>query len=167
MIERVIERSAALGQSRTILITNQPAAYESLGLPMFGDVIADKGSLGGIYTALMQSQTTYTLVLACDMPFVSPELLRLMHSFTINDEYDVVVPRVDGYPQGLHAIYGAACREPIRDQLEANRLKVIGFYDSVRVKYLDEADYHSCDQQHNALMNVNTPQELERAKQYL
>ena len=57
----------------------------------------------------------------------------------------VVVPRFDGYPQGLHAIYSKACLEPIRRKLDADKLKVIGFYDEVRVRYVDEPEYAPFD----------------------
>ena len=49
------------------------------------------------------------------------------------------MPRVDGYPQGLHAIYKKTCIEPIAEQLAADRLKIIRFYDQMRVRYLDES----------------------------
>ena len=146
LIEHVIARSAKLGQAETILITNKPADYEHLALPMYADIMPDKGSLGGIYTALMKAKSEWVLVLACDMPFINTELLRFMIA-QIDADIDIVVPRVAGYPQGLHAIYKKACIEPIRQQLAANRLKIIRFYDRMRVRYLDEADYAEFDPQ--------------------
>jgi molybdopterin-guanine dinucleotide biosynthesis protein A len=76
----------------------------------------------------------------------------------------VVVPRVESYPQGLHALYSQACLAPIKRRLDAHRLKVIGFYEDVRVKYLDEADYVPYADAERALMNVNTPDDLARAR---
>ena len=164
LIEHIIGRVAGLGQAETMLITNRPDDYAHLGLPMVGDVLPDKGSLGGIYTALHHSQTAYTLVVACDMPFLNPALLRHMVGLCVGDQYDVIVPRVDGYPQGLHAIYSQGCVEPIRARLEADRLKVIGFYDDVRVRYLDEAEYAPLNPDGLSFSNVNTPEELAEAR---
>ncbi|MFQ3568760.1 MAG: molybdenum cofactor guanylyltransferase, partial [Aggregatilineales bacterium] len=76
LIEHVLERTRDLGQAETILIVNQPALYAHLGLPMFADLLPDKGSLGGIYTAIHHSGTPYTLCVACDMPFLNARLLR-------------------------------------------------------------------------------------------
>lgn len=166
LIEHVIQRSANLGQAETILITNKPAEYEQLELPMFCDALPDKGSLGGIYTALIEAASEFVLVLACDMPFVNPDLLRLMIA-QLNDQLDIVVPRVDGYPQGMHAIYRKTCIAPIREQLAANQLKIIRFYDQMRVSYLDEADYAALDPAGRAFANLNTPAELEQARQQL
>lgn len=162
LIERIIERTQDLGQQTTMLITNTPDEYTHLNVPMFADVIPDSGSLGGIYSALYHSKTTHTIVIACDMPFVSADVLRLMQTHA--DNADVVVPTVEGYPQGLHAIYSKNCLEPIRAKIESKRLKVIGFYEQVRVTYLDETALETVNSDGLAFMNVNTPEELEIAR---
>lgn len=165
MIQHVIERVADLGQNETFIITNRPDDYQHLGLPMFPDVVPDKGSLGGIYTALHHSTYHHTLVVACDMPFLNPDLLHYMLAHTAN--MDVVVPRVDGYPQGLHAIYNQNCLAPIRQRLDADRLKVIGFYDQVKVRYVDENEWQVFDPKGLSFHNVNTPEELAAANELL
>lgn len=164
MIEHIIERLSDLGQSETILITNRPDDYAHLGLPMHADVIPEKGSLGGIYSAIYHSQYPHTLVVACDMPFVNPALLRYMIGLC-DGSYDVIVPRVEEYPEGLHAIYRKACLEAIKKQLDADRLKVIGFYGDVRVRYIDEPEYATFDPKGLSFQNINTPEELEKAQQ--
>ena len=166
MIQHVIDRITGLGQSETILITNQPSAYEQFGLPIFTDVYPDKGSLGGIYTAITYAQHPYILVVACDMPFLNSNLLRFMVS-QITEDIDIIAPRVEGYPQGLHAIYNKTCLLPIQERLDANRLKIIRFYDDVRVRYLDESAYETYDPDGLSFTNLNTPDELDDARQQL
>jgi molybdopterin-guanine dinucleotide biosynthesis protein A len=169
MIEHVIERVSNLGQDETILITNRPDEYAHLALPMYTDVLVDKGSLGGIYSAVTYSTSPYTLVVACDMPFVNPELLRYMVGLLDKTDkpFDVIVPRVDGYPEGLHALYGKGCLAAVRDQLDRNQLKVVGFYPNVRVRYLDEPEYQRLDPQKRSFQNVNTPEEIQQAEAIL
>jgi molybdopterin-guanine dinucleotide biosynthesis protein A len=164
LIAHLLARVAALGQDETILITNRPDDYAHLGLAMFTDVLPGKGALGGIYTAIHASQSPYALVLACDMPFVNADLLRYMLGLTEGSEVDVVVPRVEDHPQGLHAIYSQACLSAIRARLEADRLKVIGFYDDVRVRYLDPPEWSRLDPQGLSFHNINTPAELLKAQ---
>lgn len=169
LIEHVMERVSNLGQDETLLITNRPADYAHLRLPMYTDVLPDKGSLGGIYTAIHYSRSEYTLVVACDMPFVNPKLLRYMINLLDEKDgpFDVVVPRMDGYPEGLHAIYHKNCLNPIRVQLERNQLKVIGFYSGIRVRYLDEPEYTALDPKRLSFQNINTPEEIRRAEDLL
>ena len=166
LIERVIDSSADLGQAETILITNRPADYAHLNLPMFRDALPGKGSLGGIYTALLEARSEFVLVLACDMPFISADLLRFLTE-QINDDIDIIAPRVEGYPQGLHAIYRKTCIGPIREQLAADRLKIIRFYDRMRVRYLDELEYAPYDADGRCFANLNTPEELAEAGRLL
>ena len=170
IIERILERTADLGQAETILITNRPKAYAHLGLPMFQDILPEKGALGGIYTAIARSAHPYTLTLACDMPFVNPHLLRYM--LALRDAidgtpWDVIVPRVYGHPQGLHAIYAQTCLRPIRMQLETGNLRVIDFYDVMRVRYLTHAEYAPLDPRGLSFFNINTPEDLQTAEALL
>jgi len=162
LIERIIDRTKDIGQQETILITNTPDEYAHLHLPMYSDVVPDSGSLGGICTAIHHSKTSHSIVIACDMPFVSADLLRFM--MTHAENADVVVPTVDDYPQGLHAIYSKNCLESIRGKIEEKRLKVIGFYDDVHVTYLDEEMLEKFNPE-VVFMNVNTPEELEKARE--
>lgn len=164
VIEHLLSRVDGLGQAETILVTNRPADYAHLGLPMVGDVLPDKGSLGGIYTAVHASRQPYTLVLACDLPFANPALLRYMLGLCAGDTFDVIVPRVNGYPEGLHAIYSKNCLTPIRRLLDADRLKVVGFYPEVRVRYVEEAEHRPFDASGLSFFNVNTPEELAEAQ---
>ena len=51
------------------------------------DLVPRCGPLGGIYTALKTSAADAELFLACDMPFVSPELMeQLVESWRQNQE---------------------------------------------------------------------------------
>ncbi|NDJ53251.1 MAG: molybdenum cofactor guanylyltransferase [Chloroflexi bacterium] len=164
VIEHVIERVTNLGQQETFVITNRPTAYRHLGLVMVSDLVPEKGSLGGIYTAITHSPTDWVLVVACDMPFLSSTLLQHMVSLIQESSFDVIVPRVEGHPQGLHALYHKRCLDPIREQIEQDRLKVIGYYDQVRVRYLDESEYQGYDPEGWAFFNLNSPADLADAR---
>lgn len=166
LVERVIAASADLGQAETMLIANQPDDYRRFGLPIHRDILPNKGPLGGIYTALTKAKSDWVLALACDMPFVNRDLLRHMIEQT-DDAADIVVPRVDGYPQGLHALYRRTCLKPIERQLEADRLKIIRFYEQMRVRYLDESDYAAIDPDGCCFTNLNSPAQLAEAERLL
>jgi molybdopterin-guanine dinucleotide biosynthesis protein A len=167
MIEHVLASISDLGQDETILITNRPADYAHLHLLMFADVIPDQGALGGIYTALHNSHNADVLTLACDMPFLNPDLLRYMIALRAErgSPYDIIAPRVDDHPQGLHALYNQKCLPFIRAKIDAHRLKVISFYDDVRVRYLEPPEWSRLDPRGLSFHNVNTPEELQAAQQ--
>jgi molybdopterin-guanine dinucleotide biosynthesis protein A len=170
LIEHVAARAAlAFPDAPRLVIAGRPDAFAFLRLPCHPDVIPDQGALGGIYTALYHSRTVDTLVVACDMPLIQPDLLRYLAGLRVPEPagYDVIVPRVDGYPQGLLAIYRRTCLGPVRASLEAGQRRVIGFYDRMRVLTVDEADYAPHDPHGLSFFNVNTPEDLAAARQHL
>jgi molybdenum cofactor guanylyltransferase len=164
LIERVIEVVQQV-TAEVILITNTPEQYQRFGLPMFADVIAEAGSLGGIYTGLVSAKAPYSLCLACDMPFVRPEFLRFLCDTTA--EADVVIPRNAEDFQPLCAVYSQACCEPIRQKIEAGRLKITGFFDQVCVRVIDGDLLARYDPHDVMFFNANTPEEYAKAQHML
>ena len=169
LIEDVLEQMAGLG-AETVLITNQPQAYRYLGVPLFGDVLPDVGALGGLYSALHHSTRARTLCVACDMPFVARPLLE--HLIALSADCDAVVPRLRAGPAGgleaepFRAVYArAACLGPIRAALDAGRRRVISFFPDVRVRFVDEPEIERFDPDHRSFFNINTPEDLDRARQ--
>jgi molybdopterin-guanine dinucleotide biosynthesis protein A len=164
LIERVIEVIRQV-TDEVILITNTPELYERFGLPMFADVIPDAGSLGGIYTGLVSSHTPHILCLACDMPFVKPAFLGFLCDTAATGAADVVIPQNAEDFQPLCAVYSQACREPMRQKIEAGRLKITGFFEQVRVRVIAGDLLARYDPHDVMFFNANTPEEYEQARQ--
>jgi molybdopterin-guanine dinucleotide biosynthesis protein A len=161
VIERVIERVAPLSDDLT-LITNEPAPYRYLGQRLVGDVVPGKGSLGGIYTAIHAAHYDHCLAVACDMPFLNPDLLRYL--IGLAPGYDVVIPRIAKFPETLHAVYGKRCLEPIKRRLLADQLKIVGFFDEVRVRTVERDDVARFDPAFRSFLNMNTPADWEQVQ---
>ena len=145
-----------------LIVTNTPELYAFLGLPMVADVYPDHGSLGGIYTGLKAAAGDAAFTVACDMPFLHPEVVRLVVARA--GEADVVVPRVGAQHETMHAAYAKACLPHIEERLVAGRLKITGFFERVRVVEIIESEVALFSDPTVTFMNVNTPEELERAR---
>lgn len=128
------------------------------------DRYAEGGSLGGIYSGLLEARHDFALAVATDMPFLSLDLLRWM--LAQPRDFDVLVP-VREEPEPLHALYSKACLEPMRRRLDAGRLKITGFFEDVRVRYVEPATLARLDPEGDSFFNVNTPADLTRARQIL
>jgi molybdopterin-guanine dinucleotide biosynthesis protein A len=148
-----------------LLVTNTAGSYADLGLPMVADVFPDKGSLGGIYSAISAAATPYSFVVACDMPFLQAAVIRYL--LVQIADHDVVMPEVHGEMQPLHAIYSKACLPLILRRLQANRLKIVGFLPEVRVRMVREDELQSLAPDLLAFQNLNTPEEFQDAVQRL
>lgn len=160
MIETVLATVAGLG-AETLLITNKPAEYEHLNLPMVGDVYPDHGPLGGIYTAVHAAAHPHVLVVACDMPWLNRSLLEYM--IGLRQTADIIVPRWEKYPEPLHAIYSQACLAPIKAKLKEKRLKITGFFGQVSVRFVEQQEIEAFDKDGRSFANINSPDDLEEA----
>ena len=162
IIERVLDAvTPSVGE--VLLVTNTPDLYAFLGLPMVADVYPDHGSLGGIYSGLKAATGDAAFTVACDMPFLHPDVVRLVVSRAATA--DVVIPRVGDRLETMHAVYAKSCLPHIEALLAARRLKIVGFFERVRVAEIAEAEVARHRDPALVFMNVNTPEELARARE--
>jgi len=164
LVDRVVEVMRSVFDD-LLMVTNTPDVYADLSVPMVRDVWPEKGSLGGVYSAIYHAATPYCLVVACDMPFLQAAMLRYL--ITQMADYDVVVPDVLGELQTLHAIYSKACLPPIERRLEMHRLRIVGFFPAVRVRTVTASELEPYDPALLAFQNLNTPEEFQAAEQWL
>jgi molybdopterin-guanine dinucleotide biosynthesis protein A len=161
IIERVM-RAVAPAVDDVLVVTNAPELYAFLGVPMVPDALPDHGSLGGIYSGLKAASGEAALTVACDMPFLSPEVARLLVARAA--EGDVVIPRVGGQLETLHALYAKTCLPLMEERLRQGQLKISGFFEHVRVVEIAEDEVARWGDPAVIFMNVNTPDEWERAR---
>lgn len=60
-----------------LLVGCDPRPYAFLGLPCVPDAFPGTGPLGGVYSGLAAARNPYALAVACDMPFLSVDLLKV------------------------------------------------------------------------------------------
>jgi molybdopterin-guanine dinucleotide biosynthesis protein A len=161
IIERVLDVVTAVVDD-VLIVTNTPELYASLNVPMVGDVYPDHGSLGGIFSGLAAASGDAAFTVACDMPFLHREVARLVVARA--GEGDVVIPRVGEQLETMHAVYAKACLPHIEARLREGRFKIVGFFDRVRVVEIDAREVARHRAPDVVFMNVNTPDELARAR---
>ncbi len=180
LIERVLERVQQVAEE-TIIVTNSPQQYAHLPARLVPDVVRGRGPLVGIYSGLQAARHDLAIVVACDMPFLKPDLLRFM--LAESAEYDVVIPHtaVSAAPRGLHArppagptaktkglhplhaAYRRTCLPVIEKLIDTDDLRVIAFLAAVRVRYIEPDEIARFDPRRQSFFNVNTPAEWEQA----
>lgn len=159
LIERVIMVMQSLFQ-HLILVTNTPDEYAYLKLPMHEDLIKGLGPIGGVFTGLSVIPNDAGFFVACDMPFLNHDLIR--HMAKNKGSFDVVVPRISGMMESLHALYDKQCLPAIRRLINSKEYQTIRILQEVSVRYVDEDEIRGFDPKLRSIINVNTPQELRR-----
>jgi molybdenum cofactor guanylyltransferase len=167
MLQHVIDRvSRVVDEIVVVKARGQtlPEVTSELPLRVAEDLYPDCGPLGGIYTGLSSTDAGRSLAVACDMPLLAEPLLREL--LRRSDGCDVVMP-VLAYPEPLHAVYGRACIDPIRERLDAGQLKITNFLGAVHVCYAREDDCRRFDPDLRSFSNTNTEEDLNRARELL
>lgn len=162
LIERVLKALAQVFQ-QIVIVTGEQRKYGDLGYPVIVDQYPHCGPLGGIHAGLQAAKTPFIFVVACDMPFVSPDAILGFISLATKD-CDVVIPKKETGVEPLFALYGTACLKPIEKALQVGSYRVSSFFPEVRVQYVEEETWRQWFAMGHCLVNVNTPEDLQKAR---
>jgi len=127
------------------------------------DTFELQGPLVGIYSGLQASRTDINVVVACDMPFLNPDLLQELAG--LSGKYDIVVPVVAGKAQPTHAVYRLRCADAIRAALGQGISSPLQFLKRVRTLFVPEGKIAVLDPHFLSFCDVDTQADLEKAEQ--
>jgi molybdopterin-guanine dinucleotide biosynthesis protein A len=146
----------------SIIISTSSDAYQSFGYKTVADEIPGIGPMGGIYTALKQSNTEKNLLLSCDLPFVSMELLSFI--LKNSEGYQVTVPwEGNHHYEPLCGFYHLSVLEQIQGFIEENNYKLPDLFKEIAINRLvinKELDFYT----EELFLNVNSKHDLARAE---
>jgi len=140
-----------------ILIISNNDDYRQFNFPIYSDIIANKGPIGGIYTGLIKSNTEVNIVISCDSPFMTASFINklLAHSgdqeVTISSYNDRVHPTI--------GIYNQSITPTLKQQIDNNEFKLMNTIEKVRHQIIP---FSSTDEAIDPIIfsNINTQQEL-------
>ncbi len=163
LLEIVIERASAV--CTEVIVACGSRSFEPWRGPpvrFVPDAISGQGPLAGLHAALTAAREEFALVVACDMPFLSPRLLAYMAA--LPRRYEALVPLVDGRWHPAHAVYARSCLPMIEGLLAQGRNKMEDLIDGLRVQPLSEDAVRGSDPGELSLFNLNTARDLTRAR---
>ncbi len=136
----------------SVALIGDPDRLAHLGLPVFPDELPSCGPASGIYTALKVTDTDWNLVLACDMPGVSSELLcELLRRAEGSERNCIAAVGAYGEPEPLCAAYHRRCLPALGRSIRDKRLRMRDFVKEIGAVWVKANA--------SALANVNTPSE--------
>jgi molybdopterin-guanine dinucleotide biosynthesis protein A len=148
-----------------ILVVTAEEDYDCSHLPvrLVTDKIPQKGSLGGVYTGLVEAKNSLIFVVACDMPFLVNESISRL---CLESASDVVVVKLSTGLQPLHARYSKRCAPFIEQMIQKGDLKIQNLVTQTEltVKIIEETLFDDIDPYRKSFMNINTPADLEFAR---
>jgi molybdenum cofactor guanylyltransferase len=167
LLARTVSVMAGLFQDVLIIIAQDSPPLTVPECTVHRDMIADCGSLGGLYTGLAKAVSDRIFVVACDMPFLNPDMIRW---FVERDPAaDIVMARLPSGLQPLHAVYGKKALSALERMATSQKLKIqdIVSEPSLRTTFVSPAEWGERDRLAQSFQNVNTPADLEAARSTL
>ncbi len=164
LIQWVIDRLAILSTEIIIATAHGKAipCSSAVEIKTVADIYHGKGPLVGIYSGLIASSSSRAIVVGCNTPFLSVGLLEYMTQLC--STFDVVVPRIGKKVEPLCAVYSKNCLVPMQGLLEQNELRISALFSMVRVRYIEEAEINRFDPEHLSFSNINSQDNLEKAR---
>lgn len=127
--------------------------------PVVEDVFPGCGPLAGIHAALRSSQTDLNLILAVDVPFLSPEFLQFMITKSRCGAM-VTVARTSGGWQPLCAVYRRQFADLAEKCVRAGIYRIDGLFFPATTSVIDDEELRVAGFSPDLFRNLNTPQDL-------
>ncbi len=165
LIQRSIARLGPIADE-LLITTNNPQAYQFLTLPLFTDLIPNRGALGGLYTALSVARHPLVAVIACDMPFINPRLLTAQRAALEASHADLVIPKTEQGLEPFHAIYRReTCLPLVQAALDEGHWRVDAWFKQARMRVFQIDEIRTYDPDLLSFINVNTAEEFKQAEE--
>lgn len=163
LLERALEVARAV--TSDVRIVGDAAKFAAFG-PVVEDVFRGCGPLGGIHAALRASLAELNLMLAVDVPFVSPALLKyLIERARGERDAAATVARAGGGWQPLCAVYRREFADLAERALGAGRYKIDALFDATHVQVISEEELKAVSFSPTMFRNLNTPADLAEASE--
>ena len=164
LIERLRDRLLILNRE-ILIISNDFSGYEYLGLPLYKDVIPDRGALGGLLTALTISNTPFVGLIAADMPFASPQLLTHLLELIQYEEGDAALPSTKSSLEPLHGVYRCdTCLPLVKDAIKRDLWRMRSWHDQANILTLSPQKTTEVTGNTHTFTNLNTPEDFSAAE---
>ncbi len=133
MVQHIINVVKLLVDEIIIIANN--TEYRKFDLPVYEDLIKDQGPLAGIYSGLNYSKSEKNIILSCDAPFVSKELISYLIKNGAN--HDVTIPKYDNKTHQLIGVYSKSCLATIKSELDKGQRKIKKALSKVNLNIVD------------------------------
>jgi len=136
-----------------VTLIGPPELYGKLGFAVIPDKFEGCGPLGGLHAALSATSGEWNLLVACDMPAVTHELLEELLAAAEASGADALVPQTPAGLEPLCAVYHARLLTAVESAIHSKRLKMHDFVSTIHARLWPAPEP-------GLFRNLNTPEEL-------
>ena len=140
-----------------IIIISNNESYTKFGIPVYADIIKDKGPVGGIYTGLYNSTTELNFCISCDVPMISSDFILWLLKRSGNTS--ITLPMCKDKVHQMIGVYSKQVLSNFKESTEKGHLKLSQVNSDMACEIIDiEKEYANFDEL--IFSNINTKNEL-------
>lgn len=153
----------AVGEQVLINCNKEQDRYQALSKRLCEDAYPEyPGPLAGLHSLLAASNSDILFVVPCDTPFINVQLIEALGQRAVQQRLSgeslrPVALQCETFRHPLHCCLPRSCFESITQHIEQGKHKLIRWFEN------NDADWISTSDS-GALININTPEELQLAK---
>ena len=163
LLDRVLSVLLGIFPEVLLVLAERDLPRQDERIRMVTDLIPGCAAVGGLYTGLYYSRYPRAFVVACDMPFINPDVIEFFSQKL--EAADVVLAQLVTGLQPLHGLYSKKCLPFLKEMMDAGelRLQYIADKQGLVVHRIPESEIKSLDPQLLSFLNLNSPSDVELA----
>lgn len=145
---------------------NRPDLFKDYSYSVIGDLYPRCGPLGGLASVLKSVSEEGVFFVACDMPLLRIELIRLMKN-QWSSQWEAFVPKDrEGRWIPTCSIYSKRILPFILENIAQKNYRVHSLFSQIKIKALEPSQWEGVDPEGHSFLNINTPAEYEELKSH-
>ena len=162
---RLMEQLIAQLKTRfpdVLVASATPQLYNPQEVRVIEDIYPGLGPLGGIHSALVQAESPWVFVVACDMPYVELPYIDYMRQRLVTGEYQACATCREGRLEPFHAFYSSSSLPQLEADLAQGLYSVTRFLKKINTLIIPEEEAAPYVPGWRAFLNLNTPEEYRK-----
>ena len=111
-----------------LILSTNTNDLDFLTFKKVADKIENLGPIAGFHSALSESKTRHNLIVSCDTPFISSELLSYL--LKNKEDFDLVLPEFNNHLQPMVGYFNTNCLDIIIHQIKIGNIKPINIFEN-------------------------------------
>ncbi|MGL6064585.1 MAG: molybdopterin-guanine dinucleotide biosynthesis protein B [Fusobacteriaceae bacterium] len=142
---------------KIILSLNSNQTFTFPNIKIVYDDYKKIGPLGGLHSSLKALETDFAIVIPCDMPYISNDILNYLLQFTIPSLEAVLVKDNNNKINPLFGIYHKNVLPKLEEFITKGNYKATTFLDNLKIKEISLE--HTIFNREKTFLNINTCEE--------
>ncbi len=147
--------------SDKIILSSNNHLFEKFKAEIVSDLFKDIGPISGIYSSLLKSKTETNILIPCDLPYLTTELLNFL--LNKSADFDAVVPVFNQKAEPLVGVYKKSLLPKIEEKIIQKQYKILSLLENSKTLFFPihkNLDFYS----ENLFDNINTIEDFEQLK---